>query len=738
MATAPPKLLSTCPAAGLRLEGLLVLRRDFLNSCLAASALGSTGRPALADAYLAHSPDMLVAYLTGKLGALAAKWDQVRDSLKTPSQIHQRNRFVREKAREMAGGYPERTPLGPVVVRTHQRQGYRVENVMYQSRPDFWVTGNLYVPDGPGPFPAVLSPCGHYPLARMYPDYQFVYMNLALSGFVVLAYDPIGQGERRHFWNPDTGVLGGIDDPVYEHSLPGTVLLLFGENLTGYRVWDGIRGIDYLLTRPEVIPGKIGCAGHSGGGTLTLFISAIDERVQCAVVNEGGTVHRWPMQVPLWSHLPSPDIEQNLFPSALYGIDMCDLHQSIAPRPLLALIENYSPRFNETAAHIRRRYQQLGVADRFATAEATDPHAWTVKLRLAATDWFCRWFYSRPGPAREPDFEPEKPETLYCTANGSLRFSHQGESIHTLLLRKQSEFPPAIGRREVPAAIQDLLRIRRAREPLAVKQVAITPRKGYRVEKIEFVSEPGIYIPVWVFLPERPLSTRRKTFLFVTESGKEADGMELGLYERMALEGNVVLSADVRGIGETEPPHMAVTFGPPQFRQLFGAENAMSLMAWYMDESLFGMRVYDVIRCVDYALSRSDVDAKSLEVVGQGEGALWAMYAAAIDPRIVSVVAERGLISYRSLAQVDRYTHNAGIFIRGVLKHFDLPQVAAAIAPRQLTLKSPVDPMKRVVPSAAANEAYQFTAQAYKEAGAANSFRISYEAGVDTGVDARR
>ena len=241
------------------------------------------------------------------------------------------------------------------------------------------------------------------------------------------------------------------------------------------------------------------------------------------------------------------------------------------------------------------------------------------------------------------------------------------------------------------------------------------------------VSEPGIYFPVWIFVPEHP-QTGRNAMLFVTESGKETDSMELGLYERLALAGHMVLSADVRGIGETKPPHMATTFGPPQFRQLFDAENAMSLMAWYMDESLLGMRVYDVMRCVDYALSRPDVDAKSLEVVGQGAGALWAMYAAALDPRLVSVVAERGLLSYRSLAQVDRYTHNAGIFIRGVLQRFDLPQVAAAIAPRQLTLKFPVDPMKRVVPAAAANEAYKFTAQAYEEAGAANSFRISYDA----------
>jgi cephalosporin-C deacetylase-like acetyl esterase len=693
-----------------------MLRREFLKSGLAASAMGVKPLPG------EPPPDMLYAYLNARLAALAAKWDKVRNGLITPAQVNQRNAFVRAKAREMMlGDSPERTPLAPVVVRTTQRKGYRVENVMYQSRPNFWVTGSLYVPEGPGPFPAVLSPCGHYPLARMYPDYQFVYMDLVLNGFVVLAYDPIGQGERRHFWNPETGVLSGIDDPVYEHSLPGTVLLLFGENLTGYRVWDGMRGIDYLLTRPEVIREKIGCAGHSGGGTLTLFISAADERVQCSVVNEGGTIHRWPMKVPMWGRIPSPDIEQNLFPAANYGIDLCDLHQAIAPRPLMAMIENYSPAFDETAAHIRRRYQQLGVANRFATVEATDPHAWTVKLRLAATDWFSRWFYSRPGPTREMEFEAEKPETLYCTANGSLRFSNQGDSIHSVLARKSHELPPLIDRRDVPAAIRELLRIRTQRDPLGVMQVAIAPRKGYRIEKIEFTSEPGIIIPVWVFVGS---GGGREPLLYVSEAGKEAEGMELGLYERLALDGHVVIAADVRGVGETKPPHMAPDWGPPRFHQLFGPENALNLMAWYMDESLFGMRVYDVMRCVDYAISRPDVDAKNLQVVGRGAGALWVIFAAALDPRIGSVVAERGLISYTSLAQTDLYTWDAGIFVRGVLRRFDLPQVAAAIAPRPLTLKEAVDSMKRVVPAGVLKEAYRFTLEAYAASGAADAFHI--------------
>jgi dienelactone hydrolase len=146
--------------------------------------------------------------------------------------------------------------------------------------------------------------------------YQCVYVDLVKAGFVVLAYDPMGQGERRQYWNPSTGQTDVAAASTYEHPMAGQVLLLMGDDLTHYRVWDGIRAIDYLQTRTEVDPQRIACAGHSGGGTLALFISALDERVKCSVVNEGGTSRRWPVEVCSGGRMGPSDIEQNAFPAA--------------------------------------------------------------------------------------------------------------------------------------------------------------------------------------------------------------------------------------------------------------------------------------------------------------------------------------------------------------------------------------------------------------------------------------
>jgi cephalosporin-C deacetylase-like acetyl esterase len=389
----------------------------------------------------------------------------------------------------------------------------------------------------------------------------------------------------------------------------------------------------------------------------------------------------------------------------------------------MAMIEDYNPRFDRAAEHIRTRYQQLGVPEKFATEQATDPHAWTPKLRIAATDWLSRWMYGRPGPKSEPEFAVERPETLYCTPNGSLRYSQQGDSIFSIILKKQANLPPQ-GARATAGQIKELLHYRKYEGALDPRVKVTTPRKGYSIQKLEFISEPGIAIPTWVFVPD----VKRESYpgaLFVNETGKQADGMEFGLYERLARNGTLVVSVDVRGIGETRPAHQSSSTRANEFSHLFDVETAMAYMAWFMDESLFGMRVQDVVRSVDYLLSRSDVAKDNWKLTGKGAGALWALYATAIDPRIKDCTCERGLISYASLARTDRYLHNASLFVRDVLNHFDLPHVAAAIAGRRLSLVSPVDAMNGRVDPGAARNAYTITLAAYQAAGADGRFTIT-------------
>ena len=694
------------------------------------------------QSYAAEMPDMLESYLAGKLTRLAEEWNRKRDLLRTAADVKARNAFVREKLLLMLGNFPERNPLRATTVKVAQKNGYKVENVMFCSRPDFWVTGNLYVPtSGNGPFPAIISPCGHYPLARMISSYQSAYISLVKSGFVVLAYDPIGQGERRQYWNPATNVTD-VGGPVFEHSMPGQELVLLGQTLTGYFVWDGMRAIDYLLSRPEVDSQKIGCAGHSGGGTMTKFITVADPRVRCAAILEGGTANASTRSIGFG------DIEQNIFPAAVYGIENVDLHAAVAPRPLLACIEHYSEGFDRAADAIQARYSQLGVKEKFSTVAADDPHSWSPKLRRATTDWFCRWFYSQPGPSTIEAYEVSRPEDLYCTPDGSLRYSHKGMGVFSVIAEEGAALPPQQELPKTKAAltayqshvqkqIRALLRLEPSMEaarnqPLGVRSVAVTPREGYHIEKIEVLSEPGIYIPMWVFVPLNS-SGVLSTVLYLNDEGMEVDGMEFegaeasglqhGVLDEMVRRGYLVIAADVRGIGETSSSRKS-SLAYAEFGQLFDTDTEMAYAAWSMDQSLLGMRVWDVLRCVGYAMQRKDADHQHLHLIGKGQAGLWCLYAAALDSRIRSLTCVDSLLSYRSLTQVDRYLYGANIFVPETLRHLDLPQVAAAVSPRPLTLVGPRAPMKEPVSASAADREYRWTSDIYKLFGASSDFRI--------------
>lgn len=720
----------------------------FLPSALTRSGLAATGSSSsfwgsssTDQSYAAEMPDMLESYLARKLTRLAEKWDRKRDLLRAAGDIEARNAFVREKLLLMLGSFPEWNPLRATTVKVAQKNGYKVENVMFCSRPDFWVTGNLYVPtSGGGPFPGIISPCGHYPLARMIPQYQSAYISLVKSGFVVLAYDPIGQGERRQYWNPATNITE-VGGPVFEHSMPGQELVLLGQALTGYFVWDGMRAIDYLLSRPEVDSQKIGCAGHSGGGTMTKFISVVDPRVGCAAILEGGTANASTRSIGFG------DIEQDLFPAAIYGINNVDLHVAVAPRPLLACIEHYSEGFDRAADAIRARYKQLGAEDHFATVAADDPHSWSPKLRRATTDWFCRWFYGRSGPSAIEGYETSRPEDLYCTPDGSLRYSKKGMTIFSVIAEKGAALPPrgkspkskaelAGYQSQIQEQVQSLLRlggkIPEKNQLLGVRSVEITPREGYHIEKIELLSEPGIYVPMWVFVPESS-SGVLPTVLYLNDegmqvdamefSGAEASGLQHGVLDEMVRRGYLVIAADVRGIGQTSVSRMrSLSYG--EFGQLFDADTEMAYATWWMNESLLGMRVWDVLRCVDYAMQRKGADHQHLNLIGKGQAGMWCLYAAALDSRIRSLICVDSLLSYRSLTQVDRYLYGADIFVPEILQHLDLPQVAAAVSPRPLTLIDPRSPMKERVSAPAAHAEYRWTGDIYERTGASGKFQI--------------
>jgi alpha/beta hydrolase family protein len=177
--------------------------------------------------------------------------------LKSKSDWLKRQEIVKDKLVKMLGPFPERTPLNTQITGSIKKDGYRVDKIIFESRPGFYVTGCLYIPDGiSGKAPAVLNVIGHNQEAFRAPLYQVVIYNLVMKGIIVLAIDPPGQGENIQYYNPETK-YSSVGYSVIEHCYFGNQCFLSGTSCAKYFVWDGIRAIDYLMSREDVDPGSL-------------------------------------------------------------------------------------------------------------------------------------------------------------------------------------------------------------------------------------------------------------------------------------------------------------------------------------------------------------------------------------------------------------------------------------------------------------------------------------------------
>ncbi|MCA9132379.1 MAG: acetylxylan esterase, partial [Planctomycetales bacterium] len=214
----------------------------------------------------------LLAQTTEALDRRTKEYEQI----KTEEDARSYQQKMKDFFVERLGGFPQRTPLNPHSVARYERDGYIVEKVVFESRPNFHVTALLFLPPGKGPFPGVLVPCGHSGNGKAETKYQRASILMAQNGMAALCYDPLGQGERHQVRLDD----GRTSPP--NHTILGVSCIPLGTNFAQFRIWDGMRALDYLASRPEVDPDRLGCTGNSGGGTLTCYLMALDERIGCA------------------------------------------------------------------------------------------------------------------------------------------------------------------------------------------------------------------------------------------------------------------------------------------------------------------------------------------------------------------------------------------------------------------------------------------------------------------------
>jgi pimeloyl-ACP methyl ester carboxylesterase len=580
--------------------------------------------------------------------------------------------------------------LGPIA-----QDDYVIERIVYESRPKFFVTANLYRPkEIEGRLPAILFPPGHAPEGKAYEPYQRFGILGARHGFVVLIWDPIGQGERLQLWDPvQKASLAGPG--TSEHRVLGHQCYLLGLNLMQYRVWDASRALDYLESRDDVDAGRIAMAGSSGGGMETLQFAPFEPRIKAAIPVSAVATFRAKTEA-----LRIADPEQVLYGTLRHGIDHPELLAALAPRPLMvgAPTRDYIPidAARSTFNAVVEAYSLVDAAGKLRFSETNDQHGMNQQLREAAVDWLLRWLTSKSRAVHEAPAKILPEQELQCTATGQVADTPGCSSVVTWNRDYARQVAPA---RSVPVQPSEFEIYR--------SQVVHHVRELTRVGEIR--AEVGVVVPDRVF---EVGAFARGEALVVAEQGMNDPQVRREVIDPIVAAGYQVVAIDVRGWGETTPqlPDFEVSFEWDDFFAYRGLE---------IGRPLLGQRVKDLLTAASKRLRN-----REWLVVGVGAGALVAAHAAAIEPRISQLITIDGLLSYRSLLEDPLTKQPFSSFLPGVIGAYDVRDLYAAVAPRRVLVINPQDSQRQTVQPVAARQELDWVNQVYENLEATDNFTL--------------
>ncbi len=442
----------------------------------------------------------------------------------------------------------QKTPLNAKVTGKLERENFNVEKIIFESHPGFYVTAAMFIPKNlQKPAPAVIYCSGHTELGFRSEVYQRVMINLVEKGFVVFAFDPIGLGERLQYVDPETG-KSKVGGSTTEHSYAGIQTLLTGTSISDYFIWDGVRALDYLETRPEVDLERIGITGRSGGGTQSALIAATDERIYAAAPECYITNFKRLLQ-----SIGPQDAEQNPFNFIKNGFDHADFLHIRAPKPALIITTTHDffsqQGARETFAEIQKSYAALGQPENIQFTEDFGKHESTKKNRETLYAFFQKQL-QLPGDNSDHEITPFTVEELRCTATGQVETSLKGETVFSLNQKyfKKIEIP----QNELKGKIIELSGINFDRKLTAAVFTGKIIEKDFEVKKY-FLENDKKDFALPVFVISKPGSNQTKNLVWLPQKGKE-EILNTALLTSFLNNGYTVISADLPGIGELFDP----------------------------------------------------------------------------------------------------------------------------------------------------------------------------------------
>lgn len=677
-------------------------RRDFLRVTALPIASHLTGVAASAAEPVSSErlplnrfPRMMQEWLVNQVAASQALGNKRRDALKSEADAKAYVELVRGLIRESFGPEPEKTPLNARVTSITERETYRIEKVVFESRPGFLVTGNLYVPKGKeGPMPAVVGTCGHSLNGKAETAYQSFCQGLARMGYVVLIYDPIGQGERFQYIKDEgaKGLKSRYGGSVSEHIQCGNQQGLVGEFFGAWRAWDGVRALDYLLSRPEVDPKHVGVTGNSGGGTMTTWLCGVESRWSMAAPSCFVTtfLHNAENELPADTEQCPPQV-------LALGLDHSDFLAAMAPKPVIVLAKErdfFDARGSEESyERLKKLYTLLGAPDHVKLFIGPTYHGYTQENREAMYQFFNKTTGVSDAQT-EPALTIEKDPELWCAPKGQVS-ELKSKTVMEFTAEAAAVLSGKRGKLDGAALVPAMKKALRLAEVQGASPYRILRSAGsrgypskssccYAVE-----TEPGILSFVTRLFDEALTSRlprgQKRAVLYIAHHSADAELVSEPLVQDLiaAEKDAAFFACDPRGIGESKPN----TCGVDQFLKPYGSDYFYAAHGLMLDRPVLGQRVEDVLRVIELLTANGH---EEIHLAGRGWGAIVAAIAACLAAPVKQVTLKNALSSWTDVATTADYKWPFAMLPHGVLNHFDLPDCYELLATKK-ALKN-IDP----------------------------------------------
>lgn len=585
-----------------------------------------------------------------------------RENIKSAEDLKNYAKEMKLNFAKNLGGIPydKNLPLNAKITGVIEEEGLKIEKIIFESRPKVYVTANLYIPEKrKNPCGAVLFQIGHAEEGKTAVQYQKVARAICSAGLIVMIMDPVGQGERLSYFEPEISTFM-IPPTIGEHQYTGEQCVLIGDSIARYFIADAMRAIDYLSSRPEVDSEKIGATGSSGGGTATCHLMVCDDRIKAAAPGTFVTSRR-----EYFYSGNAQDSEQIWMNATKEGFDHHEVLACFAPKPLMLLTvdSDFFPieGADEVFASGKRFWEMFGEKEELKMVKDTSQHKYTDNLAVSAAEFFAKALNGEEKSADREKMKSLPQGELLCTKSGQVKTDFPDCKFY---FDENLERYRAITKPQKPFKefLQEKMNYERQKSELRLRTLTPVYENGLKIVPYMWFSQPQM--PNFGLMFSDFRKKAEETVICLWDKG--TDDIETHIYKIRELikENKNVFVLDLSGAGKCAPNTLNLAYDD---KSMYGVIDKLSKDLFYLGDSLCALRLYEL----DFAVKMlKESFNTSVSIFSEGMSANLMRLYKVIEPCICAK-EERGAMDFKEIVETKYYeSYNiSGYLLPGVIEY---------------------------------------------------------------------